>query len=243
MSTCPVDNGYVIPDTLNPVLVHQETLSTNDAEILLANGASEGWGIVIIAGISSITYGKTANGLTMRAGGWGPLLGDQGSAYAIALEALQTACVEIDLDTNLNAEVMTKENALWPIIKVAWKLKNPTELIQKVYHSGLASPSIAMLAPAILAAYFADNSDAAEVVEHQALSLAGDAAIILRKLFSRVSDVPITLSGSLFTQFSEYGRFVVDELKRCLTTEENPRPIGKVTVVREKKERALSQAT
>lgn len=215
---------------------------TNDAELLLAAGSAEGWGLAIIAGTGSIAYGKNATGLTMRAGGWGPLLGDTGSAYAIALEALQTACVEIDLETNLNADAISKENALWPIIQEAWQLKSPAELVQKVYRSGLDRAGIASLAPAIVEAYFAGNSDAAEVVEHQALSLAGDAAIILRKLFRSVSEVPLVLAGGLFTHFAEYGEFVVDELKRCLTTDENTDPIGNITIVREPAEGALRLA-
>ncbi len=61
----------------------------NDAQIVLAAGTPEGWGLVIISGTGSIAYGRTAQGAIARAGGWGYLLGDEGSGYSIGLQALQ----------------------------------------------------------------------------------------------------------------------------------------------------------
>ena len=52
---------------------------------------AEGWGLAVIAGTGSIAVGRTPAGRTARAGGWGPLIGDEGSAYAVALAALRLA--------------------------------------------------------------------------------------------------------------------------------------------------------
>ena len=51
-----------------------------------------GWGIAVVAGTGSCVWGRTSDGRTARAGGWGPLLGDEGSGYAIAIDALKTIC-------------------------------------------------------------------------------------------------------------------------------------------------------
>jgi N-acetylglucosamine kinase-like BadF-type ATPase len=40
-------------------------------------------GVIVIAGTGSIAYGRDALGHTRRAGGWGPVLGDEGSAFWI----------------------------------------------------------------------------------------------------------------------------------------------------------------
>src|SRR5262249_58991441 len=52
-----------------------------DAELLLAAGTPEGWGLALVAGTGSIAYGRTADGRVERAGGWGWLLGDEGSGH------------------------------------------------------------------------------------------------------------------------------------------------------------------
>ncbi|WP_443110729.1 BadF/BadG/BcrA/BcrD ATPase family protein [Caloramator sp. mosi_1] len=45
-------------------------------------------GIITISGTGSISVGKKENEI-MRAGGWGHILGDEGSGYHISLKALK----------------------------------------------------------------------------------------------------------------------------------------------------------
>ncbi len=55
-------------------------------------GASGGNpGVVLIAGGGAIGYGVTADGRTAIAGGYGYLLGDEGSAYKIGVAAIRAA--------------------------------------------------------------------------------------------------------------------------------------------------------
>ncbi len=61
----------------------------NDAEPALAGAIGDVEGILLIAGTGSIAYGRTRGGADARAGGWGHLLGDEGSAFWIAFEALK----------------------------------------------------------------------------------------------------------------------------------------------------------
>ena len=55
-------------------------LLVNDGDLVIAAGTPEGWGIGVIAGTGSIAVGRTKDGRTARAGGWGHLIGDEGSA-------------------------------------------------------------------------------------------------------------------------------------------------------------------
>ena len=69
---------------------------SHDAPIALAGAVQARPGIVVIAGTGSVAYGDTGEGLTVRVGGWGYLFGDEGSAFAVAREALAHAMAEDD---------------------------------------------------------------------------------------------------------------------------------------------------
>ena len=60
----------------------------HDTHLILA-AASVNEGIVVISGTGSVAWGRTADGATARAGGWGYLLGDEGSGYGIARAAVR----------------------------------------------------------------------------------------------------------------------------------------------------------
>src|SRR5437763_608728 len=60
----------------------------NDARIALTGAIGFGPGVVVIAGTGSVAVGRNAGGEEARAGGWGPIVGDEGSGYAIARAGL-----------------------------------------------------------------------------------------------------------------------------------------------------------
>lgn len=59
-----------------------------DHETALASAFEQGHGIVLISGTGSMCYGRAESGKTARAGGFGHLIDDGGSAYRIAVEIL-----------------------------------------------------------------------------------------------------------------------------------------------------------
>jgi N-acetylglucosamine kinase-like BadF-type ATPase len=61
---------------------------SNDAHIGLWGGLAGQPGVAVIAGAGSIALARRADGAQGRAGGWGYLLGDEGSGYWIGREAL-----------------------------------------------------------------------------------------------------------------------------------------------------------
>ena len=54
------------------------------------------WGVVATAGTGSSIYGRTRQGEPLQAGGWGHILGDEGSAYDIAVRGLRAAARAYD---------------------------------------------------------------------------------------------------------------------------------------------------
>lgn len=80
----------------------------NDGSLLVpAAGLADGIGV--IAGTGSIAVGATADGTVLFAGGWGWVLGDEGSAPAIVREATKAALTAYDErrpDDGLLAELL-----------------------------------------------------------------------------------------------------------------------------------------
>ena len=61
----------------------------SDVETAHQAAFGAGPGILVVAGTGSIAFGRSPRGRTARAGGWGALLGDEGSAFWIGREALK----------------------------------------------------------------------------------------------------------------------------------------------------------
>ena len=70
----------------------------SDARIALEGAFNGKPGIVLIAGTGSIVFGKDERDKVYRAGGWGRLLGDEGSGYAIGREAFRAVAKLLDGD-------------------------------------------------------------------------------------------------------------------------------------------------
>ncbi len=62
----------------------------HDTRLILAAGGAT-TGIALIAGTGSVAWGTDGAGRTARSGGWGYLLGDEGSGYWIGREAFRHA--------------------------------------------------------------------------------------------------------------------------------------------------------
>lgn len=73
---------------LSPLARRVKVLS--DVELAWRAALGGAAGIVVIAGTGSIAFGKNAAGRRARAGGLGPLLGDEGSSFWIGREWLRT---------------------------------------------------------------------------------------------------------------------------------------------------------
>lgn len=61
----------------------------SDAEAALLGALGGGPGVLVLAGTGSIVLGRDARGRLARAGGLGPLLGDEGSAFWLGREWLR----------------------------------------------------------------------------------------------------------------------------------------------------------
>jgi N-acetylglucosamine kinase-like BadF-type ATPase len=177
----------------------------NDGEIVIAAGSSDGWGIALIAGTGSIAWGKTRAGKIARAGGWGYLLGDEGSGFDLAREAVRAATQA--------ADGRGTEKRLLAAILEHWKLNDPHELIAQVYRSGFKPADIAELAPLVIR--LAEEGDAAArtLVDQAALALANTVAAVARTLEFKETEIPLALTGGLLLLAESFRGRVLNELE------------------------------
>ena len=74
----------------------------HDARLVLAAEGLDA-GVALIAGTGSAAWGRRADGAHARAGGWGHLLGDEGSGYRVALDAVRHALDLMDAGASVDA--------------------------------------------------------------------------------------------------------------------------------------------
>lgn len=113
-----------------------------DALAALWGAFKGGPGLLLIAGTGSICLGMDEHGKTARSGGFGRLLGDEGSGYSIAMEAIREALHRRD--------VSRTGSTLAPAICAEYGLEDVLEIVP-IVHSGELSPDrIAKLSERIL---------------------------------------------------------------------------------------------
>jgi glucosamine kinase len=76
--------------------VAQSVHVTSDFEAAVQDAFGDGSGILVVAGTGSSAFARNADGRTARVGGWGHILGDEGSGYALGLAALRSCMREYD---------------------------------------------------------------------------------------------------------------------------------------------------
>jgi glucosamine kinase len=116
-----------IAAVLTEALPRAAVTVVHDTELLLA-AAGTPTGIAVIAGTGSVAWGRAADGRRARAGGWGYVLGDDGSGYGIARAAVRHALDR--LDAGLGPDPLTTDLA------VACGLERPGLLLDHFYAEG-----------------------------------------------------------------------------------------------------------
>jgi N-acetylglucosamine kinase-like BadF-type ATPase len=157
----------------------------NDSELILLAGTPEGWGVALISGTGSVCLGRTKDGRTARVGGWGHLLGDEGSGFQIAVDALQRATQA--------ADGRGDAQSLLRAILGHWRLKGPEELPGHVYRAEFTAQEVAEAAVPVLDLAARGDTRAREIVERAARALAVHVETVVAKL--KLEKPPLALGG------------------------------------------------
>lgn len=82
---------------------------THDADIALDAAFGVAAGTIVIAGTGSVVLSRDEHGQQFRVGGWGYLLGDEGSGTALGLEAIRAVCRALDGGPHTALVQLTRE--------------------------------------------------------------------------------------------------------------------------------------
>jgi N-acetylglucosamine kinase-like BadF-type ATPase len=165
-------------------------LVVNDALIALEAGAGSGPGIVIIAGTGSICYGRNDRGQAARAGGWGPVLADEGSGWWIGQRAVQAVMRQ--------ADGRGPATALTPRVLAHFEISEPQELVHEIYYRDHRRRLIASLGEEVEAAASEGDVVARQIVTNAAVELVIAARSVAERLEIRGLQFPLVLAGSIF---------------------------------------------
>jgi glucosamine kinase len=167
---------------------HAVVKVTTDHEITLETAAGSGPGVVLIAGTGSAAYGRNAAGETARSGGYGPRIGDEGSAYDMGRRAVAAVARTRDLDAPVTL--------LAEMIPAALKCPDWDDLMERIMKD--PDDVFPKLFPAVVEAANAEDSAAKEILFTAAIGLGNLAMTVVRRLRMNNQEFPLVKCGGVF---------------------------------------------
>ena len=200
------EDASVVRGIMSRIGYKARTLVVNDALIALQAGIGAAAGIVIVAGTGSIAYGCDRHGNAARAGGWGYVLGDEGSGYWIGRLALRAIVRE--------ADGRGQRTSLTPRVLTHFGVARPEELLQTVYRQDFKPAAVAALATQVQQARDEGDAVATAILDSGAKELVVAAASVTNQLELTGDEFSFVLAGGMFKAVP----WLRDEVTRMLPT-------------------------
>ncbi|WP_413375406.1 N-acetylglucosamine kinase [Alkalihalobacillus sp. 1P02AB] len=196
----------VIKAFLQKVIPNVQVEVDNDAIIALYSGTMGLPGVVQISGTGSITYGVDDNNNRYRVGGWGYLVGDEGSGYAIGKAGVSAVFQAYDGTGT--------ETLLTKLILTHFQIDNPTALIPFIYGEK-ARETIASLSRHVMAAADEKDKVALHILKEQAELLGHQIATLIKRGNVRMdTSLPIVLTGGVMNRADLLQTGIETQLKK-----------------------------
>jgi N-acetylglucosamine kinase-like BadF-type ATPase len=183
------DDAAVVRSIMKRIGYKARVLVVNDALVALEAGAPGEPGVVIISGTGSICYGRNGKGEAARSGGWGYVLGDEGSGYWIGRAALRAVLREADR--------RGPKTALTPLLLSHFDVSHPQGLIHEVYQAPLKPSAIGALAKCVQSAFGQGDEAAIGILRGAANELESAALSVMRRLDLTGEPFRFILSGGI----------------------------------------------
>lgn len=145
-------------------------------------------GVVVLAGTGSFALSIDESGGQKAVGGWGPLIGDEGSGYQIGLEALKA--VARDLDGR------GPNTGLTPLLQEKLSFGTRKELEHLIYQTGLPRREIAAISRYVSQMAAKDDETARKILANAGQELACLALALLAHA-PEGSSWPVALTGGV----------------------------------------------
>ena len=158
-----------------------------DADAAYYDAFGDAPGILLISGTGSVALGKGEDGSSATVGGWGVLLGDEGSGYAIGMAALRAIVRGVDgrsMSTSMKEAVLERIG-----------LDRSEELIAWVARS--KKSDVAALVPMVCRAADTGDPVAATILEGAIEDLTSHVLTLVRRLGPWSGRPTVAVSGGL----------------------------------------------
>ncbi|MBD2681387.1 MULTISPECIES: N-acetylglucosamine kinase [Nostoc] len=188
-----LQNSKILPITWS--LQPANIVICNDALIALVGGIGHDVGIVVAVGTGSIVFGRNYQGSTKQVGGWGYILGDEGSAYKIAVAGMNAALKSYD-----GREVAT---SLLDAFKEHFDLENIEDLIEVIYRRQWGVKQIAALAPIVDLAAASGDEVANNIIDDAVKELVKATSTVIDAIFIPDSIYEVVTTGSVWLSRSK----------------------------------------
>jgi glucosamine kinase len=186
--------GSAVPETVFGMvrerLAPREITMVPDYVTNLAGASGGEPGVVLIAGGGAIGYGVTAQGDEAIAGGYGFLIGDEGSAFNIGLRAVNAA--------TRGGDLRAEPTILQQIVTEHFGVEQVRHLPRVIYAAGFSRERISLLAPKVVQAAEGGDAIASDIIRTAGEDLARMALGVMRQLFEPGTEVGVYLTGGVF---------------------------------------------
>lgn len=176
----------------------------NDASVALEAATATRPAAVVMAGTGSIGYGEDADGRPLRVGGWGHVLGDEGSGHAIGVAAC--AAVLKTFDGRAADTLLTNE------VREHFSLEDVRELLGLSERFVLEPSAAASFAPTVIRLAQDGDGTAKQIVECAANHLVGHARRLIGALGLERQGL-LMLGGGLLANSEYYTELVLAGIK------------------------------
>lgn len=197
--------------TFNSIIVD------SDARISLEAAFPNKPGMILISGTGSIMFGKDGQGNLYRVGGWGRILGDEGSGFYIGKKGLISSIKQID--------GRGEKTLLFDLISEKYNLNSLETIIKSIYTDNF---DIAKIAPLVFEAAEKDDKIAKEILDEAADELLLHIETMLKKI-NFVDKIGLSFVGSIITNDNYIRRKIVNyinsNLKQIELIDSNNEPI------------------
>lgn len=195
-----VGNAPEVAATISSRINNLPTRAITDSLLALYSGLEGEDGALVIAGTGSVFNGLQ-DGHLIAVGGYGNILGDEGSGYAIAKSAMQSALLSWD---------KREDNALIPMFTKFFNVEHMDECNAKFYK--MANSEVAGMAVHVAKLADQGDPDASAVIQEQAHLLARDIIIGLDR-YEDPKPMKIALTGSVLANNEMLRNLMEDEVK------------------------------
>jgi N-acetylglucosamine kinase-like BadF-type ATPase len=176
----------------------------SDGRIALEGAFKGRPGIILIAGTGSFALAKDHKGGIHRAGGWGRVVGDEGSGFVIGRDGLNAVAKHID--GRGKATMLTK------LVDEKLGLSNQEKIINGVYRENF---DVATVAPLVIEAAEAKDVECGRILNKATFELAEHVRALVRKIeqssHSR-SKISLAFIGSLLSHDNIYQKILTQKV-------------------------------